>query len=627
MKTHLFLLCSFFCGCNLFSQTFFREKSDSLLGVYRGQTELPAKVETLGSLIDLYIYNDATVAKSYTLEMMSISENGDYGEGMILSHLNLGYYYYTLEKMDSATFHMQKTLDLAKMNGVETGVVKALSNLSLIQGHKGDYASAIKLMDSVANIYLMKKDYLNYGVSINNNAAHYYDQGDYLKAMEGYRHALKILDTIDREPYRKADVLRNIGKLNTRQGNHNKALDYFSQALTVYLEIEDNLYAASTLIDMGSVHSNLEDDDQAIEYYKRGLEVSIRSNNPSTAILAYGNMGIAYKDQGKYVQAIENLKKCLTYDKQELSDINEVIYLYQIGNAYTLSNDFANAASYLNRSVALATSGRIGNEMLNALNYRSLNFEKSGQLENALVDIKKSQEIKDSLFSMEKTKQIEELQAIYETEKKEAAIGLQKEEIKTLNERAKVDKLSKGLYAGGMFSFVTISGLLYFGFRQRIKKNRIAREKQEEIYRREIEYKKKELASQTLHLVQKNTFIQELKENLEHLRGSPERFKIEFRRIVMLLKKQSAEDQDWEVFKTYFAQVHNDFDQKLKTIYSDITEKEIRLAAFLRMNLSTKEIAAMLNVMPDSILKSKYRLKKKLQLDKEIDLNSFLNTL
>ncbi|WP_289644650.1 helix-turn-helix transcriptional regulator [Maribacter aestuarii] len=196
-----------------------------------------------------------------------------------------------------------------------------------------------------------------------------------------------------------------------------------------------------------------------------------------------------------------------------------------------------------------------------------------------------------------------------------------------MNEKAKVDKLTKGLYAGGALSGVALSGLLFFGFRQRIKKNRIEREKQEEIFKQEIEHKKKELTSQTLHLVQKNTFIQELMENLENIKKSPELFKTQFRRIVMLLKKENASDKDWEVFKTYFAEVHNDFDQKLKTLYADISEKEIRLAAFLRMNLTTKEIAATLNVLPDSILKSKYRLKKKLNLDKETDLTTFLNTL
>ena len=93
------------------------------------------------------------------------------------------------------------------------------------------------------------------------------------------------------------------------------------------------------------------------------------------------------------------------------------------------------------------------------------------------------------------------------------------------------------------------------------------------------------------------------------------------------MKKEKASDRDWETFKTYFSQVHNDFDQKLKTLSEDISEKEIRLAAFLRMNLTTKEIAATMNVLPESVLKSKYRLKKKLGLAKEIDLNDFLNTI
>ena len=130
-----------------------------------------------------------------------------------------------------------------------------------------------------------------------------------------------------------------------------------------------------------------------------------------------------------------------------------------------------------------------------------------------------------------------------------------------------------------------------------------------------------------MHLVQKSTFIQELKENLEKIKKSPELFKVEFRRLVMLLKKESAEDKDWEVFKSYFSEVHNNFDKKIKSIAHDISEKEIRLASFLRMNLTTKEIASMLNVLPDSVLKSKYRLKKKLGLDKEQDLNEYLNTL
>lgn len=338
-------------------------------------------------------------------------------------------------------------------------------------------------------------------------------------------------------------------------------------------------------------------------------------------------MAIALRDEGKLEEALNNFYKSTIDTEHDESMANKIVHEYHVGYTHALLNNRDSALFHLNRAITLSDSVGQANELKNALEFRSKSYALWGMEKNALEDLLKMNILKDSIFNTPKSLQIEQLQTIYETEKKEAAIALQQEEINTLNEKAKVDTLTKGLYAVGMFTFVAVSGLLIFGFRQRMKKNRIAREKQEAIYQQEIAHKQKELASQTLHLVQKNTFIQELMKNLENIKNSPEKFKMEFRRIVMLLKKENASDKDWEIFKTYFAEVHNDFDQKLKTLTSDISEKEIRLAAFLRMNLTTKEIAATLNVLPDSILKSKYRLKKKLGLEKDTDLTSFLNTL
>ena len=132
--------------------------------------------------------------------------------------------------------------------------------------------------------------------------------------------------------------------------------------------------------------------------------------------------------------------------------------------------------------------------------------------------------------------------------------------------------------------------------------------------------------SQTLHLVQKNTFLQQIEEKMETLKESPELAPNEYNRINTLLKIEKDTDKDWEVFKSYFADVHNNFDVKLKSDFPDVSESEIRLAALLKMNLSTKEIASLLHVLPDSVLKSKYRLKKKLGLGKESDLLEFLQS-
>ena len=316
----------------------------------------------------------------------------------------------------------------------------------------------------------------------------------------------------------------------------------------------------------------------------------------------------------------------------EAENVNEQILISQnasiISENYLARGRIALGLDYASQTLKSEKGkGFLDESVIDAYYLYAKALKTNGNYNEAIDALENHIRLNDSLFSSTKQKEVANLQEYYETEVKNAQIQLQREEIKTLNEKSRADNLQKGLYAGGMASALALSGLLVFGFRQRIKRNRIAREKQEQIYQQEIEHKKKELASQTLHLVQKNTFIQELMENLESIKKSPDRFKTEFRRIVMLLKKENASDKDWEVFKTYFAEVHNDFDQKLKTFHPDITEKEIRLAAFLRMNLTTKEIAATLNVLPESILKSKYRLKKKMGLAKETDLTSFLNSL
>ncbi|RYC52731.1 tetratricopeptide repeat protein [Flagellimonas olearia] len=613
------------CGFSLEAQT--NKKMDSLQVAYEASTDITERVELLRDMFNMQLYMEPGEAKNIALKILDISQKENYANGIALGNYGLGNYHLITNTPDSANYFLKKSAEISLKNNFGNTLANSISGQASIKGDRGDYMGAIKLNDSLLPLYQKLGNYLNYGIALGNTARFYNNMGQYDRAMEGYIAALAVLDTIDEEPFRRADIQRDIGKLNYFQGNYEKSIEYFRQALAIYEETSDNLYQSYVLNDLGNAYVEMEDLDKGLEAYQKSRRISEEFNYLDNTANVLANVGMVYRQKGDLDQALEYQFNALKINRTNNSSDNVVSVLGEIGKTYMEKNDIPTALRYLNESIALADSIKTGYYLLNGLNYRAKAYEKNGQFEKALEDQKKYQALNDSLFNTEKSKQIENLNTYYETEQKEAEIALQQEEINTLNEKAKVDRLTKGLYAGGMFSFIAVSGLLFFGFRQRMKKNRIAREKQEEIYRQEIAHKKKELASQTLHLVQKNTFIQELKENLENIKSSPEKFKTEFRRIVMLLRKENASDKDWEVFKTYFAEVHNDFDQKLKTLYPDISEKEIRLAAFLRMNLTTKEIAATLNVLPDSILKSKYRLKKKLDLDKDTDLITFLNTL
>ena len=615
----------------LFLATFFNSNSqnnkaivDSLNNELKLVKHDSVKLKLYEKLYSAELYSNPQNAKKHVTNAIHLSKK----LGKKISHnralYGLGSYYFITKELDSSDYYFSKSLKFAKENNFKEMIAKTMSSQAL---NESSIEKAIKIRDTANTILLELGSYLNYAIGIGQRAQLINKKGEHTKAYEESYKALRILDTIDAEPYRKADINIQLGDIEEKRGNREQAIKFYNNALDIFIQTDDYVYQSNAHINLGFTYFNMKDYENALVNLNKGVELAEKYRLKGNYSRGLGHLGIINLHKGNYTKAREYLEKGITFDKRFRQSGPSGFKLLHLGRVEMAENNFTKAINHFDESLKI--SKEIKNKRVERDVYRTYIevFEKTNRFKKANNYTKLYVKLKDSLQRAFNNKEIEDLKILYETEKKEAALKLQDEEIKNLNAQAENDKLTKILYGGGAIAGLVLSGLLFFGFRQRMKKNEIEREKQEEIYKQEIAFKKKELTSQTLHLVQKNTFIQELKENLEKIKKSPELFKVEFRRLVMLLKKESAEDKDWEVFKSYFSEVHNNFDEKIKAITNDITEKEIRLASFLRMNLTTKEIASMLNVLPDSVLKSKYRLKKKLNLDKEVDLANFLNTI
>ncbi|HWK06202.1 MAG TPA: triple tyrosine motif-containing protein [Puia sp.] len=145
----------------------------------------------------------------------------------------------------------------------------------------------------------------------------------------------------------------------------------------------------------------------------------------------------------------------------------------------------------------------------------------------------------------------------------------------------------------------------------------------------EIEHKNTELASAAMHLVQKGELLGNIREELMRMKkggngeGSPE----EFKKMLRILGEENKMDKDWEQFAVHFDKVHSDFLRILKTIYPGLSAHELKLCAYLRMNLSSKEIAQLENISTRGVEISRYRLRKKLKIPTETNLFDFLMEL
>ena len=585
MKTiTLLILISFCFSHELISQN--QKALDSLETTLKTQVD-SLKMKTYGPLIKGYVRSNPEKAERFMEEELLLAKTIGREDFIAMANMDAGNFHAMQASYAKAeTFFVAAKKAFESVND-SSGLAQVNNNLSRVLFFKGDLEGSLEAgLDAArmnerpgADRGLLIGNYMAIGNTMSS-------LGNFNSSLEYYTKAEKIAIDLN-YPLRWAQVRHNLGENMKWLKRYDEAIPYFIKNIEYYTETNNEYKLANTYNSLGTVYFEMEDYDTALPFFEKSYALTQKLGDKS-------GMAFNARNLGRLSMVKNNPRKALDYYtigmnlSKETGSIAILRADYQnVSNAYAGLRDYKNAYDY-----------RLKHQVLN-----------------------------DSIFQAENVAKLNELDIQYQTEKKEAAIALQEEEIKTLNAQAKSDRLSKTLYGIGMFSLLAIAGLLYFGFKQRMKKNEIERQKQEEIYKQEIAFKKRELTSQTLHLVQKNTFIQELRENLERIKKSPELFKVEFRRIVLLLKKENAEDKDWEVFKSYFSEVHNNFDTTLRSLYKEITEKEIRLAAFLRMNLSTKEIASILNVLPDSVLKSKYRLKKKLDLDKDMDLSTFLNTI
>lgn len=145
----------------------------------------------------------------------------------------------------------------------------------------------------------------------------------------------------------------------------------------------------------------------------------------------------------------------------------------------------------------------------------------------------------------------------------------------------------------------------------------------------EIAHKNTELASTAMHLVQKGELMTKIKEEITRMKKTADKSKTEedLRKIIKVLNEEDKINEDWQNFAIHFDKVHSDFLNALKNRFPNLTPNELKLSAYLRMNLSTKEVAQLMNISVRGVEISRYRLRKKLQLPTEVNLFDFLMSI
>ena len=160
--------------------------------------------------------------------------------------------------------------------------------------------------------------------------------------------------------------------------------------------------------------------------------------------------------------------------------------------------------------------------------------------------------------------------------------------------------------------------------KSKLEKRNLEEKEKREAAEKELIKKQKELTSKVLQLASKNEFLYNLDKEIGSLKSSIDSdVSNTTEKISRMINSDQIDDEEWEQFGKEFSSIHQDFMDRLTSQYGDFSNYEWRLISLLKMNLSSKDIANILRISPNGVKKARYRLRKKMDLASELDLQDF----
>jgi tetratricopeptide (TPR) repeat protein len=451
--------------------------------------------------------------------------------------------------------------------------------------------------------------------------------GQYDEALKGFQKAAESFDRLgNRIGY--GNCLNSIALVYHRIDDQEKTLEYDQQAREVWAEIDYPRGEAASLTTRGYVASRQGAFAEALQYLHQAQAIYQSLNDESRYANSFLNIGAVYLDQGELEKAEQAISQSLALSPDQPFIAIYVDGLNKLGQVYTRQGKYTLARDTFYAGLRIAE--QIQDRALLAEFYLHLSelFSQQGDFDRAYRFQEKFTEQRDSIFFNQRALRIAEYEVIYQTEE----IAKQNRALLAENQRRR--QLVVVLSIMTLFTLVIIF-LTVSRFRIRLKLMRQQKElKEREAQLRseenaklqlDIQHKRNELSSVTLHLYQKNESLNQLIREVDKLeRQLASQKPSGLRDLKKAINRNLNLEEDWDRFRLHFDQVHEGFIEKIAADYPKLSPLDLRHCAYIRMNLSTKEISRLMNIAPGSVQKARVRMKRKLELDKDTDLFDFI---
>lgn len=530
--------------------------------------------------------------------------------------------YYAMEGNDSLSVDAIEKV-IAYLQTKKDTANLLLNSFNLLNGkfENGEDELVIQEADSLIRIaeLIHRPRYVALFRELKSSSLRYLDQNQL--AIQALLQSIEYFEA-EADSARLGSAYENLGLSYWELEQFAEARQAFDEAFSYYHAYQDLYYMAGIWIHLGEIFLIQDELDSAQFYFEKSLpineqnEFSLLAKSYAGLSVVYGGKGDLDKGQAFFDQASE------AFTQQGNSYSRSRLYR-DWGRIWLEKNDIQNAYHVLTTGLKQIDESAYEAEAPIFFEPLAETYTRMEAWENAAMYWKKHADWIASRFETESVRQQQELMILYQTEKKEKELLIQEKQNADLRNESRIQKLNLQRVWIGSGLLVSLGLIGFILYRQKNIKRRIEEEQERKALELELEFKQRELTTHTLHLVSKNKLLAELKSGLQSLKEESGG-QHPVNPLIGAIDRDLRDDADWENFERYFKQVYSDFDEKIKRAFPTLTGNEIRLVTLMKMNLSTKEIASILNVTPESVNKARYRLRKKINLPTDQNLQDYI---
>tara|TARA_B110000503_G_scaffold140950_1_gene233141 strand:+ start:277 stop:2007 length:1731 start_codon:yes stop_codon:yes gene_type:complete len=518
---------------------------------------------------------------------------------------------------------------------------------------------------------------LNYKLGIaenSDNLGGYYIKQNNLDSAKSYYQKAKFSFYNTDSLFKYTENAMRLGNINLAQNNHIEALELYQECLTISKDNELKALIPHLHNNIGLIYKDFEDFDDAQSNFKNAYNLFLENNDEENSVYPLYNISVIQSITGNDQEALDGYFDLISYHLKTENWVSLASIYNSISEIYIKNKDFKLARQYLDMALNAIKDKRDSFNSGPSSYYQTSIYTNAAQLYFVEEDFKKSKNLAlkamnislDNSYKLNIIKSSKILGEIYDAAKQlDSALIYYKiyidynekyldeydikqltklkmqnefDEILKKNEIARI--YQEAAYKNRELKYIGITGfavlsliiliLLYVNQKNKNAKLQLKEENLElekKKLNQDLDYKKKELTSNMMFLMEKNEFITSISKKLIELKPDAKKDNKDLIQSIINEIRLNSTTKIWEEFEIRFKEVHVAFYDELHKTHPDLTLNEVKICAFLRLNMSTKEISAITHQSIKSINMSRFRLRKKLKIDRDENLIAYLNSL